>query len=203
MEQKTASNSSGQDEAKTRAKAPRLLLHSCCAPCSSYVLEYLSDYFAITDFFYNPNIAPQEEYRYREEELKRLIREMHPKYEIAFVAGKYDPERFYETVRGLEHIREGGERCFACYRLRMEEAALLAAKGGYDYFTTTLTISPLKRLRHWGTRPEADSGRPESSEADRHFLPFPQREENQSADGIRLSTGHTPKIIQNKTNIGK
>ena len=108
------------------------------------MLEYLSDYFAITDFFYNPNIAPQEEYRYREEELKRLIREMHPKYEIAFVAGKYDPERFYETVRGLEHIREGGERCFACYRLRMEEAALLAAKGGYDYFTTTLTISPLK-----------------------------------------------------------
>ena len=87
LEQKTASNSSGQDEAKTRAKAPRLLLHSCCAPCSSYVLEYLSDYFAITDFFYNPNIAPQEEYRYREEELKRLIREMHPKYEIAFVAG--------------------------------------------------------------------------------------------------------------------
>ena len=144
LEQKTASNSSGQDEAKTRAKEPRLLLHSCCAPCSSYVLEYLSDYFAITDFFYNPNIAPQEEYRYREEELKRLIREMHPKYEIAFVAGKYDPERFYETVRGLEHIREGGERCFACYRLRMEEAALLAAKGGYDYFTTTLTISPLK-----------------------------------------------------------
>ncbi len=144
LEQKTASNSSGQDEAKTRAKAPRLLLHSCCAPCSSYVLEYLSDYFVITDFFYNPNIAPQEEYRYREEELKRLIREMHPKYEIAFVAGKYDPERFYETVRGLEHIREGGERCFACYRLRMEEAALLAAKGGYDYFTTTLTISPLK-----------------------------------------------------------
>ena len=144
LEQKTASNSSGQDEAKTRAKAPRLLLHSCCAPCSSYVLEYLSDYFVITDFFYNPNIAPQEEYRYREEELKRLIREMHPKYEIAFVAGKYDPERFYETVRGLDHIREGGERCFACYRLRMEEAALLAAKGGYDYFTTTLTISPLK-----------------------------------------------------------
>ena len=73
LEQKTASNSSGQDEAKTRAKAPRLLLHSCCAPCSSYVLEYLSDYFAITDFFYNPNIAPQEEYRYREEELKRLL----------------------------------------------------------------------------------------------------------------------------------
>ena len=144
LEQKTASNSSGQDEAKTRAKAPRLLLHSCCAPCSSYVLEYLSDYFVIKDFLYNTNIAPQEEYRYREEELKRLIREMHPKYEIAFVAGKYDPERFYETVRGLEHIREGGERCFACYRLRMEEAALLAAKGGYDYFTTTLTISPLK-----------------------------------------------------------
>lgn len=125
--------------------APRLFLHSCCAPCSSYVLEYLSDYFEITDFFYNPNIEPEEEYRHRESELQRLITEMKPAYPISFVSGDYDPRQFYEAVKGLEHIHEGGERCFACYRLRMEEAAALAAKGGYDYFTTTLSISPLKR----------------------------------------------------------
>ncbi len=125
--------------------APRLFLHSCCAPCSSYVLEYLSDYFEITDFFYNPNIEPEEEYRHRESELQRLIAEMKPVYPISFVSGDYDPRQFYEAVKGLEHIHEGGERCFACYRLRMEEAAALAAKGGYDYFTTTLSISPLKR----------------------------------------------------------
>ena len=92
----------------------------------------------------DPNISPETEYRHREEELGRLIREMHPKHAITYVTGRYEPERFYETVRGLEQIPEGGERCFACYRLRMEEAASLAAQGGYDYFTTTLSISPLK-----------------------------------------------------------
>ena len=121
-----------------------LFLHSCCAPCSSYVLEYLSEYFEITDFFYNPNIEPEEEYRHREAELERLIGEMHPAYPIHFQAGRYDPSEYYDAVRGLEQIREGGERCFACYRLRMEEAARQAADGGYDYFTTTLSISPLK-----------------------------------------------------------
>ena len=125
-------------------RPPRLLLHSCCAPCSSYVLEYLSDYFEITDFFFNPNIEPEKEYRLREEELQRLIGEMHPKHPIHFVSGSYEPQRFYEAVKGLEQIPEGGERCFACYRLRMEEAAALAAQGGYDFFTTTLSISPLK-----------------------------------------------------------
>lgn len=123
---------------------PRLLLHSCCAPCSSYVLEYLSDYFSITDFFYNPNIEPEAEYRHRELELSRLIGQMHPKHAISFVRGNYDPAHFHEAVRGLEQIPEGGARCFACYRLRMEEAARLAAEGGYNYFTTTLSISPLK-----------------------------------------------------------
>lgn len=126
-------------------RPPRLLLHSCCAPCSSYVLEYLSDYFEITDFFYNPNIEPESEYRHRETELKRLIEEMQLKNPVHFVSGCYDPHRFHEAVRGLEKIPEGGERCFACYRLRMEEAAELAKDGGYDYFTTTLSISPLKR----------------------------------------------------------
>ncbi len=133
-----------QDTGSEDVDVPRLLLHSCCAPCSSYVLEYLSDYFEITDFFYNPNIEPEEEYRHREQELDRLIREMNPKHPISFFSGRYDPEQFYETVRGLEHIPEGGERCFSCYRLRMEEAARLAAQGGFDWFTTTLSISPLK-----------------------------------------------------------
>ena len=123
---------------------PALFLHSCCAPCSSYVLEYLSPHFRITDFFYNPNIQPEEEYRRREAELERLIGEMNPVNPIRFLAGHYDSQEFYRAVKGLEHIPEGGERCFACYRLRMEEAAKLASEGGYDYFTTTLSISPLK-----------------------------------------------------------
>ncbi len=134
-----------RDEAMPGGRAPRLFLHSCCAPCSSYVLEYLSDYFEICDFFYNPNIEPESEYRHREEELKRLIGEMNPRHPISFVSGVYDPKQFYDAVRGLEHIHEGGERCFACYRLRMEEAARMAFEGGFDYFTTTLSISPLKR----------------------------------------------------------
>ena len=131
-------------ENECTGSCPRLFLHSCCAPCSSYVLEYLSDYFEITDFFYNPNIEPEEEYRHRESELTRLISEMNLRHPVHFEAGRYDPSEYYESVKGLEHIHEGGERCFACYRLRMEEAAKHAAEGGYDYFTTTLSISPLK-----------------------------------------------------------
>ena len=131
-------------ENESTGSCPRLFLHSCCAPCSSYVLEYLSEYFEITDFFYNPNIEPEEEYRHRESELLRLISEMDLKHPVHFEAGRYDPSEYYEAVKGLEHIHEGGERCFACYRLRMEEAAKHAAEGGYDYFTTTLSISPLK-----------------------------------------------------------
>lgn len=125
-------------------KVPRLFLHSCCAPCSSYVLEYLSQYFTITDFFYNPNISPKEEYEYRVNELKRLISEMKFIHPVEFTEGNYDPQVFYTMAKGLEDIPEGGERCFKCYRLRMEEAARLAAEGDYDYFTTTLSISPLK-----------------------------------------------------------
>lgn len=125
-------------------KLPRLLLHSCCAPCSSYVLEYLSEYFDITVFYYNPNISPEEEYKKRVEEIRRLIQELAVPHPVHFVEGAYQPELFYEMAKGLEDMKEGGERCFRCYRLRMEEAAKLAAEGGYDYFTTTLSISPLK-----------------------------------------------------------
>lgn len=125
-------------------KAPTLLLHSCCAPCSSYVLEYLSQYFQITDFYYNPNISPQEEYLKRVEELKRLIRTMPLKNQADFIEGKYDSERYFEFAKGLEKQEEGGERCFRCYELRLREAAILCRDGHYDYFTTTLSISPYK-----------------------------------------------------------
>ncbi|EGC02876.1 MULTISPECIES: epoxyqueuosine reductase QueH [Ruminococcus] len=126
------------------APPPKLLLHSCCAPCSSYVLEYLSQYFDITVFYYNPNIYPPEEYAHRVDELQRLIREMPMTHPVRFVERGYDPQEFYDAVRGLESVTEGGERCFACYRLRLERTAQLAAELGADYFTTTLSISPYK-----------------------------------------------------------
>ncbi len=126
------------------SRVPRLLLHSCCAPCSSYVLEYLSQYFEITVFYYNPNIFPEEEYVTRAEEQRRLIEALPAKHPIRLKVGPYEPERFYSMAKGLEKEPEGGERCFGCYRLRLEEAAKLAVEGGYDCFTTTLTISPLK-----------------------------------------------------------
>lgn len=125
-------------------KPPKLLLHSCCAPCSSYVLEYLSNYFKITVFYYNPNISPESEYQMRVEEQQRLIGQMSFKNPVSFIEGKYDPQSFYEMARGLEQVPEGGERCFRCFQLRLEETAKEAKKGNYDYFTTTLTISPLK-----------------------------------------------------------
>lgn len=125
-------------------KVPSLLLHSCCAPCSSYCIEYLSEYFEITVFYYNPNISPEEEYRKRVEEEKRLISELPTKYPVHFREGAYQPERFFAMARGLEEIKEGGERCFRCYELRLLESVLLAEEQGFDYVTTTLSISPLK-----------------------------------------------------------
>ena len=123
-------------------KRPSLLLHACCAPCSSYVLEYLTQYFDITVFYYNPNISPESEYRYRTEEVQRLIREFKP--EEKFIEREYEPQRFYEMAKGLEKEPERGARCLKCYRLRLEESAKAALKGGFDYFTTTLSISPQK-----------------------------------------------------------
>lgn len=123
---------------------PSLLLHSCCGPCSSYVLEYLSRYFAITVFYYNPNIYPPEEYEHRVKEQQRFIAECTFDHPVQFVAGDYEPELFYDAVRTLEDCPEGGERCFVCYRLRLAEAAKLADELGCDYFTTTLSISPHK-----------------------------------------------------------
>ena len=123
---------------------PRLLLHACCAPCSSYVLEYLSKYFDITVYYYNPTISPVGEFEKRFEEIKRLIAEMPLKNEVKLIKGVYRYEDFVDAAKGLEHIPEGGERCFACYRLRLEKTAQLARDEGFDYFCTTLSISPLK-----------------------------------------------------------
>ena len=126
---------------------PKLFLHSCCAPCSSYVLEYLSPHFQITVFYYNPNITASAEYFKRVEEQKRLIKELNTKeghYPIQVVEGDYRPEVFLERSKGLEDCPEGGERCFACYALRLEETAKQAKEAGADYYATTLTISPLK-----------------------------------------------------------
>lgn len=123
---------------------PSLLLHSCCAPCSSYCIEYLSAYFKITILYYNPNIAPEAEFIKRAAEQKRLVSEMQLKNPVSVVIDDYNADEFYSAVKGMEHLREGGERCFVCYRLRLERAAQYAAAHGFDYFCSTLSISPLK-----------------------------------------------------------
>ena len=125
-------------------RRPRLLLHSCCAPCSSFVLERLTDAFDLTVFYYNPNIAPKEEFLRRAEEQRRLIDAMPHAHPIGMIQGEYDDRAFYELARGHEMDPEGGERCTACFQLRLGRTAEMAAKGGFDYFTTTLSISPLK-----------------------------------------------------------
>ena len=142
-----------------RGLKPRLLLHSCCAPCSSYVLEYLREYFHITVFFYNPNITESGEYAYRLAEEKRLIAEynrqveeqdltgMHSTAEamkIGILEAPYDPDRFLTAVRGYEDCPEGGDRCLACFALRLRETARQAKAHGFEYFTTTLSVSPHK-----------------------------------------------------------
>ena len=127
-----------------KIETPSLVLHSCCAPCSSYALEYLSEYFHINVLYYNPNISSKEEYNLRLSEQKRLIEALPQKYPVALTEGEYDPQVFYQMSKGLEHCPERGERCLRCYRLRLEAAARLAKEQGADYFATTLTLSPLK-----------------------------------------------------------
>lgn len=142
---------------------PSLLLHSCCAPCSSYVLSYLAEYFHITLLYYNPNISPETEYRKRVEEQIRLINSLPVKYKVSFIEGKYEPEKFYAMAKGLENEPEGGIRCFGCYELRLREAGVAAKEGGFDYFTTTLSISPLKnaaKLNEIGLRIGEELGVP-------------------------------------------
>ena len=123
---------------------PSLLLHSCCGPCSSYCIEYLSQFFNITVFYYNPNIFPEEEYYTRVKEQERFIKEFPTKYPVSFIEGDYDTKSFYEIAKGLEQEPEKGARCHKCYELRLRRTAQVAKEKGFDFFTTTLTISPMK-----------------------------------------------------------
>ena len=147
------------DEFQKKNEVPKLLLHACCAPCSSHCLEYLREFFDVTVFFYNPNITESEEYHKRVLEEKRLIEAYNKQVDeqdfegmhsdeharkIGIIEGKYDPKEYLDAVRGYEDIPEGGERCRKCFELRLRKTAEIAAKEGFEYFTTTLTISPLK-----------------------------------------------------------
>lgn len=188
------------------ASPPRLLLHSCCAPCSSYVLEYLQSYFEITVFYYNPNITEDTEYQYRLQEQKKLIQALNRQaeekeleettamtessswdkvktlYPIKIIDGDYKPELFFKQVKGLEDCPEGGERCFRCYQLRLEKAAQLAAEQKFDYFTTSLTISPMKnaaKLNEIGEQLEQQYGVA--------FLPSDFKKKNGYKRSIELS----------------
>lgn len=135
------------DKIKKEGRVPKLLLHVCCAPCSSYCLEYLSKYFDISVYFYNPNISIANEYNYRLSEEKRLVSLMPFEYPVKVVEGEYLPKDYFEYVKGLENEPEGGKRCEKCFRLRLESSARYAKEHGFDYFTTTLTISPLKNAQ--------------------------------------------------------
>lgn len=148
-------------ETASGTEVPSLLLHSCCAPCSSYVLEYLSNYFSITILYYNPNISEETEYRKRVEEQKRLIGELPVTYPVTFLEGSYHPEEYYEAVKGLEHLGERSQRCYVCYELRLAYTAAVAREKEYDYFTTTLSISPYKNavwLNEIGERMQKEYG---------------------------------------------
>ena len=125
-------------------QVPSLLLHSCCAPCSSYCIEYLSQFFYVTVFYYNPNIYPDEEYYHRVKEQQRFIKEFPTKYPVKFIEGDYDKSSFYEIAKGLEKEPEKGKRCHRCYDLRLRRTATVAKEKGFDFFSTTLTISPMK-----------------------------------------------------------
>lgn len=129
---------------KEKKEVPRVLLHSCCAPCSSYVIEFLSNYFYLTIFYYNPNISPKDEYEKRKMEQIRLINEMETKYKVDIIDCDYDNDLYEEKIVGLENEPERGRRCEVCFRMRLYETAIKAKNKGYDYFCTTLTVSPYK-----------------------------------------------------------
>lgn len=135
------------EQIKRDGTTPSLLLHVCCAPCSSYCLEYLSEYFNITVYYYNPNISIKEEYDYRLSEEKRLISLMKFKNPVNIIKSTYEPEKFFAAVKGLEKEKEGGKRCIECFKLRLENSVAKAKELGFDYVTTTLTISPLKNAQ--------------------------------------------------------
>lgn len=140
---------------------PKLLLHSCCAPCSSYVIEYLSKLFEISVFFYNPNITDEVEYDTRLNEQKRFIEEFVTPNKVNLITGEYDIDTFYSFARGMAKEPEGGLRCFSCYELRLKKSAKIAKDKGYDFFATTLTVSPYKnakKINHLGHKIQEDIG---------------------------------------------
>lgn len=164
---------------------PTLFLHSCCAPCSSYCLEYLCKYFVITVFYYNPNISAETEYKKRVEEQKRLIAAYNEEdrgYPISVIEGDYEPARFFEISKGLEQCPEGGERCFKCFELRLRETAIRAVEGRFDYFGTTLTISPLKNAAKLN-----EIGQALSEEYSVQWLPSDFKKRNGYKRSIELS----------------
>lgn len=129
---------------KLNGNVKTLLLHACCAPCSSAVIENLSNYFKITILYYNPNITDQIEYQKRLDEIHSFISRFNTKYKVDIIDGRYDTSEFFKMSEGLEEEKERGKRCYKCYNLRMEETAKVASKLGFDYFTTTLSLSPYK-----------------------------------------------------------
>lgn len=170
------------EEILKQDKVPSLLLHSCCAPCSSYVIEYLSNYFNITVFYYNPNIYPKEEYLKRVKEEKDFISKFKTKYKVDFIEGDYDTNKFYSVAKGFEGEKEGGERCFRCYELRLKETASVAKNKGYDYFTTTLSISPYKNAQKLN-----EIGEKVGSEYDMQYLYSDFKKKNGYKRSIELS----------------
>lgn len=135
------------EEIKRNKSVKKILLHSCCAPCSSYVISFLSDYFDITIFYYNPNIYPKNEYLKRKKEQIRLIKEMKVKNKLDFLDCDYENEKYNEAVLGYQNCLEGGSRCNICFNLRLDKTAKMAKEYNYDYFGTTLTVSPHKNAK--------------------------------------------------------
>lgn len=133
-----------EEQISTSNEGSTLLLHACCAPCSSAVLERLSNFFKITIIYYNPNITEEKEYLKRLTELKDFIKKIKTKYPINIIDTRYNPKEFFTIAKGLEKEKERGKRCYECYKLRLEETAKVAKKQGFDFFTTTLTLSPYK-----------------------------------------------------------
>ena len=131
-------------KASAGERVPSVLLHSCCAPCSSYCIEYLSQYFRVTVFYYNPNIYPDSEYYHRVKEQQEFINRFPAKYPVGFIEGDFDTQEFYKAAKGLEQEPERGARCTECFRLRLGRTAEVASEKRFDYFTSTLTISPMK-----------------------------------------------------------
>ncbi len=185
------------EEFQKNKEYPKLLLHACCAPCSSYCLEYLRQYFDVTVFFYNPNITSDGEYKKRVEEEKRLISEYNRQVEegsfdrmnsderarkIEIIEGEYDPKDFYDAVKGYEDCKEGGKRCRKCFELRLKESARIAAERGFKYLTTTLTISPLKNADVLN-----EVGEQAAVEAGVVFLPTDFKKKNGYKRSIELS----------------